>query len=150
MAEISLIFAGLVTVAVLLTSRSTRSRLRGLLVDHFFSHRYDYRREWMRCIATLSTPDQYVALHTRVIRALAEVVDSPGGVLFLRERGDIAFQWAGSWNMPAAPAPIMPEHPLVEAFRDGDLDRRGGAVSDGHRECLAGGAAEPQRPADRR
>ena len=118
-AEISLIFAGLVTVAVLLTSRSTRSRLRGLLVDHFFSHRYDYRREWMRCIATLSTPDQYVALHTRVIRALAEVVDSPGGVLFLRERGDVAFQWAGSWNMPAAPAPILPEHPLVEAFRDG-------------------------------
>ncbi len=118
-AEISLIFAGLVTVTVLLTSRSTRSRLRGLLVDHFFSHRYDYRREWMRCIATLSTPDEYVALHTRVIRALAEVVDSPGGVLFLRERGDVAFQWAGSWNMPAAAAPIVPEHPLGEAFRDG-------------------------------
>ena len=119
-AEISLIFAGLVTIAVVLTSRSTRSRLRGLLVDHFFSHRYDYRREWMRCIATLSAPDAYVALHTRVIRALAEVVDSPGGMLFLRERGDVAFHWAGSWNMPAAPAPILPEHPLVAAFRDGN------------------------------
>ena len=119
-AEISLIFAGLVTIAVLLTSRSTRSRLRGLLVDHFFSHRYDYRREWMRCIAMLSAPDAYVALHTRVIRALAEVVDSPGGMLFLRERGDVAFHWAGSWNMPAAPAPILPEHPLVAAFRDGN------------------------------
>ena len=118
-AEISLIFAGLVTVAVLLTSRTTRSRLRGLLIDHFFSHRYDYRREWMRCIATLSAPDEYVALHARVIRALAAVVDSPGGVLFLRDRGDVSFQWAGSWNMPAAPAPVPPDHPLVEAFRDG-------------------------------
>ena len=119
-AEISLIFAGLVTLAVLLTSRSVRSRLRAVLVDHFFSHRYDYRREWMRCIATLSTPGAYIALHTRVIRALAEVVDSPGGVLFLRERGDVAFQWAGSWNMPAAPAPILPDHALVAAFRDGN------------------------------
>ena len=119
-AEISLIFAGLVTVAVLLTSRSTRSRLRGLLIDHFFSHRYDYRREWMRCIATLSAADEYVALHTRVIRALAEVVDSPAGVLFLRESGDHAFQWAGSWNTAAAPGPILPEHPLVAAFRDGN------------------------------
>jgi putative PEP-CTERM system histidine kinase len=119
-AEISLIFAGLVTITVLLSSRSTRSRLRGLLVDHFFSHRYDYRREWMRCIATLSAPDAYVALHTRVIRALTEVVDSPGGMLFLRERGDVAFQWTGSWNMPAASAPIVPEHPLVAAFRDGN------------------------------
>jgi putative PEP-CTERM system histidine kinase len=127
-AEISLIFAGLVTIAVLLTSRSTRSRLRAVLVDHFFSHRYDYRREWMRCIATLSTPDAYIALHARVIRAVAEVVDSPGGVLFLREPGaasspspgDAAFQWAGSWNMPAAAAPIMPDAALVAAFRDGN------------------------------
>ena len=118
-AEISLIFAGLVTLATLLASRSVRSRLRAVLVDHFFSHRYDYRREWMRCIATLSSPDAYIALHTRVIRAMAEVVDSPGGVLLLRERGDVAFQWAGSWNMPTAAA-IMPDHPLVAAFRDGD------------------------------
>jgi putative PEP-CTERM system histidine kinase len=119
-AEISLIFAGLVTIAVLLTSRSTRSRLRGVLIDNFFSHRYDYRREWMRCIATLSAQEEYVALHTRVIRALAEVVDSPAGVLFLRERGEHVFQWAGSWNMAAASAPILPEHPLVAAFRDGN------------------------------
>jgi putative PEP-CTERM system histidine kinase len=119
-AEISLVFAGLVTVAVLLTSRSARSHLRILLVDHFFTHRYDYRREWMRCIATLSAPNAYIALHTRVIRAVAEIVDSPGGVLFLRERGEEAFQWDGSWNMPAAPAPVMAEHPLVAAFRGGD------------------------------
>ncbi|WP_264715770.1 XrtA/PEP-CTERM system histidine kinase PrsK [Limobrevibacterium gyesilva] len=119
-AEVSLIFAGIVTIAVLLTSRSARSHLRILLVDHFFSHRYDYRREWMRCIATLSAPDAYVALHTRVIRALAEIADSPGGVLFLRERDEAAFQWVGSWNMPAAVAPVMDDHPLIAAFRDGD------------------------------
>jgi putative PEP-CTERM system histidine kinase len=123
-AEISLVFAGLVTIGVLLTSGTARSRLRGILVDHFFTHRYDYRREWMRCIATLSTPDAYIALHTRVIRAVAEVLDSPGGMLFLREPGpsavhQAAFRWAGSRNMPAAAAPIPPDHPLVAAFRDG-------------------------------
>ncbi len=119
-AEISLIFSGLVTLAVLLTSSSTRTRLRFLLVDHFFSSRYDYHKEWMRCIEILSAPDAYIALHTRVIRAVAEVLDSPGGVLFLREPAEAAFQWAGSWNMPAAAAPIMLDNPLVPAFRDGD------------------------------
>jgi putative PEP-CTERM system histidine kinase len=131
-AEISLIFAGLVTLAVTLTARSARSRLRRLLVDHFFTHRYDYRVEWMRCIATLSATGTYVALHSRAIRAVAEIVDSPGGVLFLGEanaagngpdaaRDDaIAFHWAGSWNMPAANAPIMPDHWLIGAFRGGD------------------------------
>ena len=118
-AEVSVIFAGLVTIAVLLTSSSTRTRLRFLLVDHFFSSRYDYHQEWMRCITILSAPDAYVALHTRAIRAVAEVLDSPGGVLFLREPGIAAFQWAGSWNMPAATAPVMADDPLVPAFRDG-------------------------------
>jgi putative PEP-CTERM system histidine kinase len=118
-AEISLIFAGLVTIVVVLTSRSARSRLRRMLIEHFFTHRYDYRREWMRCIATLSTPDAYIALHTRVIRAIAEIVDSPGGMLFLREPGEQAFQWAGSWNMPTATA-VMADHPLIAGFRGGD------------------------------
>ena len=52
-AEVSLIFGGSWSVAVLLTSGSARSRIRSMLVDNFFSQRYDYRREWMRCIDTL-------------------------------------------------------------------------------------------------
>ena len=119
-AEVTLIFASLLTVAVLLTSGSVRSRLRFLLVDHFFSTRYDYRREWMRCIDTLTTPEAYVGLHKRAIQAVAQVVDSPAGVLFVRAPDDVAFQWAGSLNMPAATEPIPPGSPLVPLFRDGD------------------------------
>ena len=119
-AEIALMFAGLVGVAVILTSGTARSRLRGILVDNFFSHRYDYRREWMRCIATLTAPDAHVGLHKRAIRAVAEVVDSPAGALFVRAPEEVAFQWAGSWNMPAVTLAIPPGHGLVPAFRDGD------------------------------
>ena len=118
--EVSLVSAGLVSVAVMLTSGSMRSRLRGLLVDNFFSHRYDYRREWMRCIDTLTAPDAFVGLHKRAIRAVAEVVDSPAGVLFVRAPEDVAFQWAGSLNTPAVTAPISPGHPLVPFFAGGD------------------------------
>ena len=119
-AEVTLIFASLLTVAVLLTSGSVRSRLRILLVDHFFSARYDYRREWMRCIDTLTAPEAHVGLHKRAILAVAQIVDSPAGVLFVRAPEDVAFQWAGSLNMPAAPEPIQPGNPLVPLFRDGD------------------------------
>jgi len=99
-AEISMMFAGAIALAVVLTSGSARSRLRALLVDPFYSHRYDYRREWMRCIETLS-PASYTPLSTRVIRAVAAIVDSPGGALFLRGDNAGAFRWAGSWNQPA-------------------------------------------------
>ncbi len=123
-AEISIVFAGVIALLVVLTSGSVRSRARGLLVDHFFSHRYDYRREWMRCIATLSAAEAhvgaYVGLQRRVIRALAEVVDSTGGIMMVREPGETAFAWAGSWNMPAAAAPVAADDPMAEGFRDGD------------------------------
>ncbi len=119
-AETTMIFGGLMTVAVLLTSASVRSRLRVLLVDSFFSYRYDYRREWMRCIETLTAPDAHVGLHLRAIRAAAGVVDSPAGALFVRAPEEVSFQWAGSWNMPAITMPIPPGHPLLPVFRDGD------------------------------
>jgi len=119
-AEVSLLCAGVFTIAVLLTSGSMRSRARSVLVDNFFSHRYDYRREWMRCIDTLTAPDAFVGLHKRAIRAVAEVVDSPAGVLFVRTPEDVAFQWAGTLNTPAVTAPIPPGHPLVTEFADGD------------------------------
>ena len=118
--EVSLLCAGVVTIAVMLTSGSMRSRIRGVLVDNFFSARYDYRREWMRCIDTLTAPDAFIGLHKRAIGAVAEVVDSPAGVLFVRAPEDVAFQWAGSLNTPAVTAPIPPGHPLVPAFADGD------------------------------
>lgn len=118
-AQIALIFAGLVLSAVLATSRSARSRLRFLLIDHLFAQRYDYRREWMRCIATLSATEGYTALHARVIRAIADIVDSPGGLLFVREASG-TFEWAGSWSLPAATTPLQPDDPLVQGLRDGN------------------------------
>ena len=118
-AEIALIFAGFVAIAALVTSRSARSRLRFLVIDHLFAQRYDYRREWMRCIATLSATEGYTALHARVIRAIADIIDSPGGLLFVRENAG-HFEWAGSWSLPAAITTIQPDDPIIQGLRDGD------------------------------
>ena len=118
--ETSLIFGAILAIAVIVTSGSARSRIRSVVVENFFSSRYDYRKEWMRCIDALTAPEAFVALHRRAIRAVAEVVDSPAGALFVRPPQDVAFQWAGSWNMPPVTAPVPPGHPLVALFRDGD------------------------------
>ncbi len=120
LAQVSLLFAGLMGLGVLATSGSARSVLRRVVVQHFFSTRYDYQRQWLACIDTLSdaASEGRTALHTRVIQAMADVVDSPGGALFLRDAGQGSFQWAGSWNMPAAAA-VPADHPLVAAMRGG-------------------------------
>ena len=134
--QVSLVFAGLMGLGVMLTSGSARSVLRRVVVQHFFATRYDYQRQWLACIDTLSGagPAGRTALHSRVIQAMADVVDSPGGVLFLRDAGQGAFQWAGSWNMPATTA-LPAEHPAVLAMQGGGwivrLDREDPALRSG-------------------
>jgi putative PEP-CTERM system histidine kinase len=103
--EVCLVFAGLITVTVLLTSKSARGALRRGVIDHFFTHRYDYRREWQRCIDSLSTVGSE-PLSKRVINALADAVDSPSGLLFTREPGQAGLAWAGAWNTP--PTGLLP------------------------------------------
>lgn len=116
LAEVALLFAGVLAIGLLLTSATARSRVRSLIVDHFFTLRYDYRREWMRCIATLSGSESGEPLHARAIRAIAEVVDSPGGSVFLREGEGGAFRWQGSWNMPAVTALVPAAHSALAAL----------------------------------
>lgn len=121
-AEVSLAFAAMMAVALLMTSGSARSRFQRLVVDHFFADRFDYRRQWQACIRTLSGDDGelHSPLATRVIRTVVSVVDSPAGVLLLRDGGTGPFNWAGSWNMPATEA-VPAGHPIVAAVQNGDV-----------------------------
>ena len=159
-AQICLVFAGLMTIAVVLTSTNSRSRLRAVLVDHFFTHRFDYRREWLRCIETLSGQEHTrhtlpVPLETRAVQALAQLVDSPAGVLLLRDRPDAPLQWAGAWNAPPSTVQLPPADPLVRALEHArvaiDLERSGGLTGAWAAELMRGHAgpwlAVPLRPA---
>jgi len=119
--QISLLAGAALALLVAVSSQSVRSRLRRQIVDNFFTARHDYRREWLRTVATLSAADAEAPPALRAIRAIADPVDSPAGVLLLREEPDGAprFAWAQSWNRPAAPASLGPEHPLFGALRGG-------------------------------
>ena len=120
-AELSLVFAGLMGLVLFVSSRSGRSALQRAVVHHFFADQYDYRRQWLGCIDTLSGTgsSERTTLHTRAIRAVADVVDSPNGALFLRDAGSGALAWAGSWNMPAGSA-LPPEHPVLLETKGGE------------------------------
>jgi putative PEP-CTERM system histidine kinase len=124
-AQVSLIAAALIAVAVAVSSQSARSRIRGLVVDHFFAARYDYRREWLRCVDTLSGgAEESVPAPERAIRAIADAVDSPAGAVLTRdavEEGTAArFRWSGSWNLPEDVSLALPsDHPLITEMRGG-------------------------------
>ena len=83
-----LVGAAFVLVA-LLFSGQFRARTKVFFNKHFFSYRYDYREEWLRVIGLLAGKGVQLPLNERLIWALTEIVDSPGGLLWVRsEKGD--------------------------------------------------------------
>ncbi len=96
-AQATFMFASVMALTVLLFSGKVRARLKVAIDKHFFHYKYDYREEWLRIIRTLSSQSESVRLHERAIRALAQIIDSPGGLLMvIKENG--YFEVDESWN----------------------------------------------------
>ena len=85
-AEITLVCFALLSAVSMGFSGQARSHLRVFLHKNFFSFRHDYREEWLRLTTTLSTGDTELPL--RALRAMAQTMDSPAGVLFMRGDSD--------------------------------------------------------------
>ncbi len=92
-------FGAILVLLVVLFSGHMRARLRVFLNKHFFSYRYDYREEWLRLIQSLSEAQLDSNLKTTVVRVMAKIVESPGGMLWLRQDAK-DYQLEAGWNMP--------------------------------------------------
>ena len=108
--------AGVLLIVVLLSGRA-RSTAKVLLTKYFLSYRYDYRDEWLKFIRTISSTESHYGLRERAIRAIADIVDSPDGALWMRDDGD-RFSLVATWNQA---------YPAVDEPADGPLARLLGA-----------------------
>ncbi|PCJ37978.1 MAG: PEP-CTERM system histidine kinase PrsK [Cellvibrionales bacterium] len=86
-----------VLLIILLFSGNIRAQTRVLLSKHFFSYRYDYREEWLKFTRTLATSENTVP--ERIIRAIASLVGSEGGILWAKQENN-TFTELANWNMP--------------------------------------------------
>ena len=99
--QLTLLFAGLVLLGILLFSGSQRARLRVFLNKHLFPYRYDYRNEWLRFTQALASAGGGLDLGQSVIKALADLVESPGGTVWLRNV-DGRFSMHARLNQPSS------------------------------------------------
>lgn len=84
-AQIVFLVGAFMVLALLLFSGQIRSWFRVFLSKHFFSYAYDYRQEWLGIISRLSDTDSGLPLQQRAILALASLVESSSGVLWVKE-----------------------------------------------------------------
>ncbi|MDH5545621.1 MAG: PEP-CTERM system histidine kinase PrsK [Gammaproteobacteria bacterium] len=80
------VFGALMVLLAVVSSGGMRGRLRVFIDKHFLNYRYDYREEWLRLIRQLSSEHKVERLEEKAIVALADMVDSPGGVLWINQK----------------------------------------------------------------
>jgi putative PEP-CTERM system histidine kinase len=115
-AEITLVCFALLGAVLIGVSGQARSHLRVFLHKNFFSFRHDYREEWLRLTATLSTGETELPL--RALRAMAQTMDSPAGALYMRGEAD-DFMLEACLNMPTPPDRRVPAGlPAFEFMRE--------------------------------
>jgi putative PEP-CTERM system histidine kinase len=112
--QVALLFGALLLLGMLFSSGTLRSKLRVFVNKNFFSYRYDYRAEWLRFTRLLSSREATANLNEMSVRALADLVESTGGSLWLRRDGNV-FRQVSRWNMPAV-AEAEPEDGALAAF----------------------------------
>lgn len=94
--QMTFLFGAVILLIGILFSGTIRSWLKVFISKHFFSYEYDYREEWLRFTRTLSEGGH--DLRERVIEALAQLVESPGGGLWLNREAD-NFELTTHWNI---------------------------------------------------
>ncbi len=112
-AQVVFLFGAALILALILFSGSFRARARVLLVKHFFPYKYDYRDEWLRFTGRLSGQERAAGFEHQAIQALAELVDSTGGLLWVK--GDSgAYHLKGVLNLGAPQyGPQSGDHPFI-------------------------------------
>jgi putative PEP-CTERM system histidine kinase len=131
--QLAMLLGSVVVLGTVLSSGTLRQRLRVLISRNFFTHRYDYRVEWLKFIDLVSEPREAGELQVRIIRALAEFVDSPAGTLWSLRPG-LGYCRTAAWKKSPPDEAILPaDDPFVAGFRDGGWiqERDAGASADG-------------------
>jgi putative PEP-CTERM system histidine kinase len=120
-AQAIFLFITILVLVLFVSSRRIRARIYVLVNKHFYPYKYDYREEWLRFIRTLSMSSEEKELYHNTIKSIAQIIESPGGMLWLRQDNGF-FVCVDTWEMehvsdqqPAAASlpEFMEEHEFV-------------------------------------
>jgi putative PEP-CTERM system histidine kinase len=102
---------------IVLVSATIRARARVFVMKTFFQYKYDYRKEWLRFIGTLTESELDNVANTAV-RAVAQIVNSPGGIVWVQEEDGSNYLPVGGWEseLPVM-ASVNPDDPLIRFLK---------------------------------
>ncbi|MEG3087960.1 XrtA/PEP-CTERM system histidine kinase PrsK [Sphingomonas sp. PB4P5] len=137
-AQTAFVFGSTAAALTLVSSPWLKAWAKVMLAKHLFRHRYDYRGEWIRFTDTLGKAEGPVALEERVVKAIADLTDSPAGLLLVPVGSALGIGAGWNWNRDGLPLDAADEAwtqhlaggRIVEldAERAGDAGAAGAAI----------------------
>ncbi|MFC1589237.1 XrtA/PEP-CTERM system histidine kinase PrsK [Pseudomonadota bacterium] len=119
-AQAFLLFFTVLSLLLFLFSERIRARWKVLLNKHFYPYKYDYRDEWLRFIRTISNANDDQSFYSKTIMSIAQIIDSPGGMLFLyKDSGH--YDCVESYQMPLMKIRVSPESSLVKFLHENEF-----------------------------
>jgi len=114
MLQLVFLFGASIILATLFFSGSMRSAVKVFLGKHFFKYRYDYREEWLRLTESLSSLQESEQLQMNSMLAIANIVDSPAGMLWILRDADRYYPVVNITRLDVEPAPLNKDSPMIE------------------------------------
>jgi putative PEP-CTERM system histidine kinase len=111
--ELVVFLAACSVFVYVLFSTSVHRRFKVFIAKHFYKNRYDYRDEWLRFIRTLADTVER-PLSERSVRALADIIGSPEGELWLLGKEGSSYEGYGAWNARVPTTVFSSEDVLVK------------------------------------
>lgn len=116
-AQVVLFAAAVLALFVFLFSTGARRRLRVFISKHFYENKYDYREEWLRLTATLTSLEESLPLRKRAIKGLAQILDSRSGFLWLRSSVSSDYRCVAGWNVQRQGGEIAADSAMANFLR---------------------------------
>lgn len=97
---VTFVVAAVAGLIILALSGQARARGRVLLGKYVFRYRYDYRDVWLALTDQLSRTQDGLDPEKRTIQAVAGLLDSPAGALWMARNGQ--YRCVSDWNLREA------------------------------------------------
>ena len=110
----------ILSLSLLLFSKRIRARWKVLLNKHFYPYKYDYREEWLGFIKNISTIGDDTSLYQKTIKSIAQIIDSPGGMLWLRQKSG-SYECIETLRMPCVKIIESSQSPLVKFLDENEF-----------------------------
>ena len=120
--QTAFVFGSTAAGLTILSSPWIKAWAKVKVAKHFFRHRYDYRVEWIRFTDTLGKPEGAAPLDERVVKAVADLTDSPAGLLLVPDGPGLGVGTGWNWQAPSAGADARLVAHLTTSGRIVELD----------------------------